>query len=838
VLIVIAGLGALGGLATTAGVIGAYYYVEPGLPAAETIRDIPLQIPLRIFTRDGQLISEIGERRRILVTFDDLPPHVVNAFVAAEDRRFFVHPGVDYRGIIRAFVQLAVTGEISSGGSTLTQQLARDYFLTRERQFTRKLREAFLAYKIEQEFTKEQIMALFLNKMFFGQRAYGVAAAAQVYFNKNLADINEAEAATLAGVLPAPSRYNPVYSMANALMRRGYVLKRMRDLGYIDDAIYEASMDFPMESRLYGAAVELHAPYVAEMVRAEMLERYGEEIYTAGYQVVTSLDSRLQAAANYALRNGLLEFTRRRGYRGPITTIALDDAVLSMPFEEWPIEIREILEQYAPGGLSVVLVTAVNDNNTANIVFRDGVTATLPWRGIRWAKPFIDRETTGPAPETAAEVLSPGDVIYVMPTTRGNWALAQAPEAQGAVVALDPDDGAITALTGGFDFTTSKFNRATQAFRQPGSSFKPFIYSAALANGNTPATVVLDAPVVINSSELEAVWRPINYSGRFYGPTRMREALVRSMNLVSVRLLLFETGIGNAVRHIEKFGFGGAALPRNGSLALGGGAASPLDMAQGYATLANGGYAVKPYVIDAIFGPEGDSLYRADPAVVCEVCVPDEDDSRLGEPRQEPLSLEEMADIALDYRPDANVAPELFEQVHVAPRAITKQNAFLVQDMMRDVIRRGTGRRAMVLGRSDLSGKTGTSNDRRDAWFGGFNRDLAAIVWVGYDDDLPLGPGEEGSRTALPVWIDFARIAFKGVPEHQMPMPEGIVSVKIDRETGCPARMGQTNVVFEVFEADNLPECEVLEDITDPFNDASSPDRSPEDEEKADESLF
>ena len=838
-LVVLLGLGTVGGIGVTAGVIGAYYFVQPGLPAAETIRDIPLQIPLRIFSRDGHLISEIGERRRILVTYDELPQHVVDAFVAAEDQRFFVHPGIDYRGILRAFAQLAATGDISSGGSTLTQQLARDYFLTREQKFTRKLREAFLAYKIEQEFTKEQIMALFLNKMFFGQRAYGVAAAAQVYFNKNLANINEAEAATLAGVLPAPSRYNPVYSAANAERRRGYVLGRMEELGYIDDQTYEGSMAWPMESRLHGAAVELSAPFVAEMVRSEMLKRYGERTYTDGFQVVTSLDSRLQKAANYSLRNGLLEFTRRRGYRGPIQNVELSDEVLAAPFLEWPIEVRELLEQYAPGGLSVALVTAVNDNNSASILFRGGNTDRVPWAGIRWARPFVDRETRGPEPESASDVLNIGDLIYVMPTTKGTWALAQVPKAQGAVVSVDPFDGAVSALTGGFDFTTSKFNRARQAFRQPGSSFKPFIYSAALEYGNTPATVVLDAPVVINSSELEAVWRPINYSGRFYGPTRMREALKRSMNLVSVRLLLFETGIGNAVRHIEKFGFGGAALPHNGSLALGGGAASPLDMAQGYAVLANGGHAVKPYVIDAIYGPDGETLYRAEPAIVCDECVPAEPRFEFKKAPREEMTLDEMAAVSTEYRPDAATAPELFEHVNVAPQAISPQNVFLVQDMMRDVVKLGTGRRAMALGRNDLSGKTGTSNDRRDAWFGGFNGDIASIVWVGYDDDRPLGPGEEGSRTALPIWVEFARIALEGVPEHQMPMPDGIVSVLIDRETGCPARAGQRNVLFEVFQEGRVPECDIVDEIPNIFNDASGTDPDPAEEpEEESESLF
>ena len=823
------GLGTIGVIVASAAIIGAYYFVQPGLPAAETIRDIPLQVPLRIFSRDGYLISEIGERRRIPVTFDEVPEHVVNAFVAAEDRRFFVHPGVDYRGILRGIVQFIIRGESASGGSTLTQQLARDYFLSRERKLTRKLREAFLAYKIEQEFSKEQIMALFLNKMFFGQRAYGAAAASQVFFNKDLGDVNVAEAATLAGILPAPSRYNPVSSPGNAEIRRGYVLGRMRDLGYIDDSTYDDAMTFPMESTLHGTAIELSAPYVAEMVRSEMLERYGEATYTAGYQVVTSLDSRLQRAANYALRNGLLEFTRRRGYRGPLSTLPLTQEFLAQPFAVWPLEIREPLEQYAPGGLSIVIVTAIAEDNSATIRFGDGTDAILPWAGISWANPFIDRENFGPAPESVDEVLSVGDVIYVMPTANNSWALAQVPEAQGAVVSLDPYDGAIGALTGGFDYTISKFNRARQAYRQPGSSFKPFIYSAALEHGNTPATVILDAPVVISSAELEAVWRPLNYSGRFYGPTRMREALVRSMNLVSVRLLLFETGIGNAVRHIAKFGFGDAALPRNGSLALGGGQTSPLDMAQGYATLANGGHRIQPYVIDAIFAPEGNTLYRAAPTIVCDRCVPEEPVPAFDDELAEEMTLEEMAEVVLSYRPDATASPELFADINVAPQTISRQNVFLIQDMMRDVVRRGTGRRAMVLGRNDLSGKTGTSNDRRDAWFGGFNGDLASVVWVGYDDDLPLGPGEEGSRTALPIWIEFTRIALAGVPENQMPMPEGIVSVRIDRKTGCgPARAGQGNTTFELFREGHVPACEQLEELTDPFNEPDGIDPEPE----------
>ena len=862
-LILSAGLGLAVSLIIAISLIGAYYYVAPSLPPAETIRQIPLQIPLRIFSRDGRLIEEVGERRRILVNYEDLPPFVVHAFVAAEDGRFFEHPGIDYLGILRAGVMMLRSGEISGGGSTITQQLARDYFLSREQLFTRKLREAFLAYKIEQEFSKEEIMALFLNKMFFGQRAYGVAAAAQVYFGKNLGDINIAEAATLAGVLPAPSSYNPVRSPANASLRRSYVLNRMHEIGYIEDDELDSAMAYPVESKLHGTANELSAPYVAEMVRQEMLSRYGEATYAAGFEVVTTLDSTLQRAANYAVRNGLLEFTRRRGYRGPIATVDLEAKILEGPYADWPAEVQRALQDYgSPAGLSVAMVTALNEDNSANIVLQDGTATTLEWHGMSWARPFVDRETTGESPQAVADVMAPGHIIYVMPITIGGWALAQIPEAQSALVSVDPLDGAITSLAGGLDFSLSKFNRATQAARQPGSSFKPFVYSAALEAENTLATIVDDSPVVIKSSELEADWRPINYSGRFYGPQRVREAMVRSMNLASVRLLLYNTGVGDAVRHLRPFGFTDSALIRNGSLALGGGSASPLDMAQAYATFANGGYAVKPYVIDSIVGPDEQVLYRAEPVVVCPKCEPEEQIPEVGMPQPEPrypvtpldhgarlvddveqegsaeeslsvedleqaFSLEQMAGMGESYQPDATLAPALFADVKMAERIISPQNAFLIQDAMRDVIRRGTAVRARVLGRSDLSGKTGTSNDRRDAWFAGFNSKIVGIVWVGYDDDLPLGPREEGSRTALPVWIEFMRIALKGVSQAQMEMPEGIVTVRISKATGCPASASHPfeDVMFEHFREAFVPECETIDGQLDIFNTAEDPEK-------------
>jgi len=843
----------------TATVIGAYYYVAPGLPPAETIREIPLQIPLRIFSRDGYLIEEVGERRRILITYDEVPQHVVDAFVAAEDRRFFVHPGVDYQGILRAGLLLLKTGEISGGGSTLTQQLARDYFLSRDRLFTRKLREAFLAYKIEQEFSKNEIMALFLNKMFFGQRAYGVAAAAQVYFGKNLQDINIAEAATLAGVLPAPSDYNPVRSPANAMMRRTYVLRRMHDLELIDDSNYEAASNFAIESQLHGTATELVAPYVAEMVRREMLDRFGEATYSAGYKVVTTLDSKMQRAATYALRNGLHEFTRRRGYRGPMANALedgeLDPDVLLTPYMEWPEELQVALSNYSkPARLVVAIVTRLNEDNSADIVLQSGESVVLPWHGISWAKTFVDWETTGPAPETVGDVLQPGDFIYVMPITSGGYALTQQPKAQSAFISVDPLDGAITGLSGGYDFSISKFNRVTQAIRQPGSSFKPFIYAAALNAGNTLATVVLDAPVVINSAALERLWRPINYGGRFYGPQRVREGLVKSYNLLSVRLLLNKTGVGNTVRFLAPFGFNDSALPRNGSLALGGGNATPLDMAQAYATIANGGYAVSPYVIDTISDANDEILYRANPPVVCGECEVGEDrpvqatdTSGVAPIEKTPeetlrdlfpgvmggdLSVERFAALAESYRPDATTAPELFADMNIAKRIISPRIAFLIQDAMREVIRRGTGVRAnRALHRSDLSGKTGTSNDGRDAWFAGFNKRVVAVTWVGYDDHTPLGPREEGSRTALPIWIEYMRNVILGTPVEQMPMPEGIISVRINKSTGCQATVADPyeDTMFEVFRIENEPNCDTAQEQPDIFNSADDFDEPPDD---------
>ena len=813
-------------------IFSAYFFVEPSLPNAERIREIPLETPLRIYSRDGRLIDEVGVRKRINISYEDMPQHLINAFVAAEDQRFFDHSGIDYRGILRAAFRMISTGRISGGGSTLTQQLAREYFLNRKVMFTRKVLEVFLAYKIEQEFTKKEIMTFYANKVYFGQRAYGVAAAAQVFFGKNIQDISLSEAATLAGVLPAPSNYNPVRNSTLARIRRSYVLNRMYDLNFIDEESYKASKDSPLISKLHGTSNELSAPYVAEMVRIEMINKYGGNVTREGFKVFTTIDSGIQRDSNYGLQKGLLEYTQRHGYRGPIGKI--ENSVNNLQQLSLTDLLLEMEKYPNPNVLEVAVVTKLNPDNSANIILRSGEQSSLLWNTIRWAKPYIDGQNTGPNPKTIEDVLTTGDVIYIMPITIGGYALSQLPIAQGAVVSIDPFDGAITSLSGGFDYSLNKFNHVTQGSRQPGSAFKPFIYSAALEQGNTAATIILDAPVVLPSSELEKNWRPSNYTGRFYGEQRLREALVRSLNLASVRLLLDNTGITNAINHIQPFGFKKDSLPLNGGLALGAGSATPLDMAQAYAVFANGGYIVKPHIIDHIRTIDDEVIYRNNAPVVCRKCELTPDHKKILESEMDKnsfiqdsdekmyISLSKMSEVAETYQPDANQAPELFQDIKLAKRIISEQNAFLMRDIMRDVIRRGTGVRAWrVLGRErNLSGKTGTTNDRRDTWFAGFSGNISAVVWVGNDDNKPLGSGEQGSRTALPIWIEAVRNAWNGTSDYQLPMPKGMISVSISRITGCPADASTDikDIIFEIFREDHLPTCKDREELRDIFS--------------------
>lgn len=802
-------LGMLAGLTT----LGTYLYLAPTLPDVETLKDIRLQVPLRIYSRDGRLLAQFGEQRRIPVSFEDIPDAVVQAFLAAEDDRFFEHPGVDYQGLVRATLVSMIAGSARQGGSTITMQLARNFYLTREKKIRRKLQEIFLALRIERELTKQEILTLYLNKIFLGHRAYGVAAAAEVYYGKNLDDLDLHEIATIAGLPKAPSTMNPVTNKDLARQRRNYVLRRMFELGFIDSESYQVAVDSPVESQLHGPTVEVKAPYLGEMVRDELVRSIGTEVYTAGYKVTTTIDSRMQRAAVKALRQGLLDYDRRHGYRGAIARVDLEtpesesEAEAELDSEsEW----AEALDQYPEvGGLQPGLITEVLEQD-ATVFLKTGRLITLGWEGMSWAKRFINDNAHGAAPETAADILTAGDVVYLQQLGPETWQLAEVPEVQGAIVSLDPRDGAIVALSGGFDFYASKYNRAVQALRQPGSAFKPFVYSSALERGFTPATIIQDAPVVFEDPALEDFWRPENYSGQFYGPTRLREGLVKSRNLVSVRLLR-SVGIGFATRYIRRFGFPPEALPRDLSLALGSANVSVLQLASAYATFANGGYGIEPHFVQRIEAAGGAVVFEANPLFVCADCLAEDEDEEAQDTAGPSAELTARSEVAARERPDTIDVFDpggtgYMQDAPLALRVITPQNAYLMTDMMRDVIRRGTGRRALALGRRDLAGKTGTTNDRRDAWFSGFNGQLVATAWVGFDQERPLGNREEGGRTALPMWVYFMANALTDMPETLLEEPPGLVTARINPETGYRAQAGDPNAIWETFYAGNIPE--------------------------------
>jgi penicillin-binding protein 1A len=795
VIVSIAGLVGLAFLAT-------YYYLKPTLPDVAVLRDVRLQVPLRVYSRDGKLLAQIGEQRRVPVAWAQIPPVVVQAVLAAEDDRFFHHPGVDWQGIARALVVAATTMEASQGGSTLTQQLVRTTLITKEKQLRRKLREVFLALSLENELSKEEIFTLFVNTQFLGQRSYGFAAASETYFGKSLAEVDAAEAALLAGILQAPSRQNPVASVEQATDRRSYVLRRMRELGFIDEAAWQAAMDKPVARGLHGPRVQVEAPYVGEMVRLVLFEKFGERIYADGFQVVTTVDSRLQRAADIALRSAVLEYDRRHGWRGAVGRVEVgeesDEALAGL------IEARPVVGGLIP---AIVVGTAAEE---ATVVARSGMRYRLGMEGVRWAR------TGDVTPKTPRDVMKIGDIVYVLPTGEGEALLAQVPEVQGAIVALDPHDGSIVALSGGFDYDASKFNRVVQARRQPGSSFKPFVYSAALEAGFTPASVVLDAPVVYEAPDPEVGigvgaapaaegeaprpedWRPGNDTGRFYGPTRLRDALARSRNLVTIRVMR-QIGVGFAREYVQRFGLPAEHIPADLTAALGTAQLTPLEMADGFAVFANGGSLVKPHVIDRILAADGTVLEETDAPVACAGCggeaPPFAGDPPLMIAGDSPLGVVRAADVG------GSLSGPLPEEA--APRAITEANAWIVTDLLKDVIRRGTGQRARALGRDDLAGKTGTTQQGRDAWFAGFNPDIVAAAWVGFDQERPLGAGEEGARTALPMWIYFMREALAGVPQHRVPMPDGVVTARISPDPSVLT--GEAPAEFEYFLADHLP---------------------------------
>ncbi len=786
---------ASGFAAMTAGLViaaAAWLYITPQLPPIERLKEVQLQVPLRVYTSDGELIAEFGEQRREPVRYADLPQTVIDAILATEDDRFFQHPGVDYQGLVRAAVKLVSTGEKRQGGSTITMQVARNFFLSSEKTYLRKLKEIFLALKIEHYLSKQEILELYLNKIFFGHRAYGIAAAAQVYYGVSIDQLSVAQVAMIAGLPKAPSANNPVSNPQRALQRRNYVLGRMYSLGAIDSDQYRAALDEPDNATLHSATIGVKAPYVAEMVRSYMLGEFGKEAYTAGYRVITTLSSERQRAANSALMSALLDYDRRHGYRGVLRHVDL----LPDTTED---EYAALLKSVKPvSELIAALVIEVGDKSARIYVAGHGY-AELDWDALSWARRYESVNRRGPKLKSAGQVLASGDVIRVQGLPEGRWSLAQVPQASGALVSLSPRDGALQALVGGLDFYLSKFNRATQAQRQPGSSFKPFVYSAALNKGYTVASLFNDAPVVFDDPSLETTWRPENYSGKFYGPTRMREALTRSRNLVSIRLVR-AIGPRYAARYARRFGFRDEQMPKDLSLALGSGTATPMEMARAYSVWANGGFYIEPYFIQEIRDARDQVFYKANPAVVCSECE-DNKTAELVEVAEQTASA--VTGEITDQETESGVA----EPVPVyAERVVDAANVYLITSMLQDVIKRGTGRRAMALGRKDLSGKTGTTNDQRDAWFCGFNTELVTTVWVGFDRGQPLGNGETGSRAALPMWVEYMGKALQGVPEATLPQPPGLVTVRIDAKTGLRLPSGQAGGMFELFRPEHVPE--------------------------------
>ncbi|MBQ0752835.1 MAG: penicillin-binding protein 1A [Gammaproteobacteria bacterium] len=799
-------------VASCAGILmvlmATYLYLAPLLPRAEQLRSVDYQIPLRIYSSDNRLIGEFGEKRRTPLQYDQFPPYLVKAVLAAEDERFFRHGGVDMRGLFRAALELLRYQDIRSGGSTITMQVARNFFLDREQKFIRKFNEIVLAIEIENILSKEEILALYLNKIYLGHRAYGAEAAAQVYYGKSLSELSVAQLAMIAGLPKAPSAYNPITNPSRALTRRNWILGRMASLGILSEEQFLAAKEEPVTASYHGTTPDVDASYLAEMVRQDILSRYDqEEVYTSGLRVFVTLNSELQRNAVNAVRTGLHEYDERHGWRGAIGHIDLPAPALSDPEGDdlWAPIRKRLSQVQEVGGLSTGIVTHI-DEQDAQLMLADSTIVSLSWANMAWAKPYKSVDYVGEDPTQPSDIFKLGDIVRLRPIastdsssepelTETNaqpeshnkvaWRLAQVPQVESAMVSLDPKTGAINALVGGYSFYQSHFNRAVQGQRQAGSAFKPFIYSAGLLNGLTPASLINDAPIVFEDSQLETAWRPTGASSKFYGPTRIREALYRSLNLVSIRMLQ-QVGIGNAKQTLSQFGLPTERFPRDLSLALGSAALSPMELATAYCIFANGGYRVEPWFIERIEDRNNEVLWQAPTVQLC-----DDDCS---------ATQDEVSDgttTASNAKPHTTVKRK---------RAIDARTAWLMDSMMKDVVRRGTAYKASALGRHDLAGKTGTTNDQVDAWFSGYAPAMVATVWVGFDEPSTLGRGEYGGRAALPIWMQYMAAALEGVPEETLPQPPGIVTVRINPESGKRARPGDPTAIFEFFREENLPE--------------------------------
>ncbi|TWH71316.1 penicillin-binding protein 1A [Azomonas agilis] len=756
---------------------GAFLYLSPSLPSVEALRSIQLQVPLRIYSQDGKLIAEYGEMRRSPVRYADIPQDFINALLAAEDDNFAHHRGVDPSSLMRAASQLLKTGHIQTGGSTITMQVAKNYFLTSERSFSRKISEILLALQIERELTKEEIFELYVNKIYLGNRAYGIEAAAQVYYGKSISELSMAQMAMIAGLPKAPSAFNPLNNPTRSKERRDWILGRMNRLGMLSDERYQLALAEPVNARYHVAQPELDAPYIAEMARAEMVGRYGATAYTDGFRVFTTVTEQRQKWAIQALTEGLMDYDRRHGYRGPegrIQSKSTQDA------------LQQLARNYKTlSGLEPALVTQVG-RSSVQVMTRDGLYHNVAWESMQWARPYISVNSTGAAPRSPAAVVRQGDVVRIC-WAEGQPLFTQVPLVQAALVSLSPKDGAIQALVGGFSFDQSHYNRAIQAKRQPGSSFKPFIYSAALDAGYTAASLVNDAPVVFFEEGMDRVWRPKNDNNTFLGPIRLREALYRSRNMVSIRLLQ-SIGMDYALNYLTKFGFNRQDLPRNLSIALGSAALTPLEIAAGWAVFANGGYKVDAYLIDRIENNEGKLIFQNNPAQALPAEAPVNPLEATAVVPNTPLTIGDPA--AVPRR---------------AERAIDERTAYIMTSMLKDVITRGTGRQALELGRHDLAGKTGTTNDAVDSWFSGYNPDFVTTVWAGFDQPQTLGDREYGASVALPIWMHYMGAVLEGRPEVEPPQPTGLVQIRVDPYSGRMTSPRSTRGYFELFKAEDTP---------------------------------
>ena len=789
-----------------------YKIMEKDLPSVESIREYKLQVPLRIYTQDGKLIRVFGSKRRSPVPIDQVPQHLKNAYIAGEDANFYNHYGIDPKGLLRAVWEVITTGKKKSGGSTITMQLTRNVFLSLEQTYTRKLKEIFLAIKLEQTISKDEILELYLNKNFLGHRSYGILAAADVYYGKTLDQLTLAESAMLAAPPKAPSRINPVTSPERALLRRNYILRRMLELDYISQEEHDQAIAEIDNAKLHEPAIELNAPWVAEMVRAKMLEMYGDAAYEDGYIVKTTLNSKLQQTAELSVQKGLMTYDQRHGFRGPIKhfNIQTDDQVQDQLINEAMEQIEKIP---TTAGLLTALVTNITDEFML-VRLTDGQEVEINLETSKWAAPYKDNNYIGDKPKKMSDICDLGDVIMVKRNDEGQFLLAQIPRVQGALISLNPNTGAVNALIGGFSYGLSKFNRVTQAKRQPGSGFKPILYSGAIEHGLTASTLINDAPIVFDDDKLEKAWRPQNYSEKFFGPTRLREGIVHSRNLVSIRVL-DQIGIDNGRNHMLKFGFDPKDIPRNLSISLGSPNVPPLAMARAFSVFANGGYLIDPFVIESISNQSGEIIYQNPQVILCDDCqlVEDEQEEVLDLDKQEEslaIEFERINQQKLESEEDQVTNEE--ELKSYPPRIISEENQFIVESFMKDVVRRGTGVKAMALGRKDLAGKTGTANEQRDAWFNGYQRNMVTQVWVGFDTPETLGRGETGGRAALPIWIDYMKVALENEPEFNRPTPPGIIAAKINKDTGKLASKNAPNTILEYFIPGKLPD-EESEDI-------------------------